>query len=165
MKDSDLLISRRDGVYSVKVSGRANFEYAIPLRELAKTLESGFKCVRIDLSACTAMDSTFMGVLSMLGLKARKSGAAVELLNAGETLRKLLRDLGVFSLFTFRDAADDAADAAWSAPERNSSMLTAAETVTEAHETLVEADLANAERFNGVIEFARQDVERLKGGK
>ncbi|UKI34318.1 MAG: hypothetical protein L6W00_13635 [Lentisphaeria bacterium] len=41
-------------------------------------------------------------------------------------------------------------------------MLTTAETVTEAHQTLVEADSSNAARFDQVIEFARQDVERLK---
>ena len=40
MKETDLLISHRDGVYSVKAAGRANFEYAVPLRELAKTLET-----------------------------------------------------------------------------------------------------------------------------
>lgn len=68
MKESDLLISHRDGVYFVKVSGRANFEYAVPLRELAKTLDN-FRCVRMDMTECLAMDSTFMGVLSMIGSK------------------------------------------------------------------------------------------------
>ena len=164
MKESDLLISHRDGVYSVKVSGRANFEYAVPLRELAKTLDATFKCVQLDMTNCTAMDSTFMGVLSMIALKARKNNAAVELLNAADHLKKLLRDLGVFKLFVFSAASDDAGTETtqWSAPEKNNSLLTAAETVTEAHEVLVEADEANAARFDQVIEFARKDVERLK---
>ena len=163
MKESDLLISHRDGVYSVKVSGRANFEYAVPLRELAKTLDANFKCVRLDMTDCTAMDSTFMGVLSMIALKARKNNATVELLNAADHLKKLLRDLGVYKLFVFT-AGDSDTDAAtqWNAPEKNSSLLVAAETVTEAHEVLVEADEANAEKFDQVIKFARKDVERLK---
>ena len=163
MKESDLLISHHDGVYSVKVAGRANFEYAVPLRELAKTL-SEFKCFRIDLGDCVAMDSTFMGVLSMIGLKSRRCNAAVELLNANDTLKKLLRDLGVSKLFTFTAGTDPDAPP-WSAADGSASrndMLTTAETVTEAHQTLVEADSSNAARFDQVIEFAKQDVERLR---
>ena len=163
MKESDLLISHHDGVYSVKVAGRANFEYAVPLRELAKS-SNEFRCFRIDLGDCVAMDSTFMGVLSMIGLKSRRCNAAVELLNANDTLKKLLRDLGVSKLFTITEGTDPDAPQ-WSAANGNASlndMLTTAETVTEAHQTLVEADSSNAARFDQVIEFARQDVERLK---
>ncbi len=161
MKENDLLISHRDGVYSVKVTGRANFEYAVPLRELAKTL-SEFKCFRIDLGECVAMDSTFMGVLSMIGLKARRCNAQVELLNAGDTLKKLLRDLGVNKLFRFTTGSDPDAPQWNPATAGKADLLTTAETVTEAHQTLVEADSSNAEKFNQVIEFAKQDVERLK---
>ena len=43
-----------------------------------------------------------------------------------------------------------------------SDLLAGAETVEEAHETLVDADSDNAERFASVIKFAKADVERLK---
>ena len=100
----------------------------------------------------------------MIGLKSRRCNATVELLNAGDSLKKLLRDLGVSKLFTFTEGSDPDAPQ-WSAANGNASrndMLTTAETVTEAHQTLVEADSSNAARFDQVIEFARQDVERLK---
>ncbi len=163
MKESDLLISHRDGIYSVKVSGRANFDYAVPLREMAQTLDDDFKCVRLDMADCIAMDSTFMGVLSMIGLKARRGGASVELLNAPDNLRKLLRDLGVVKLFTFTTGVDDAApDWNNTAGRKKNDLLTTAETVAEAHRTLVEADGSNLEKFDQVIKFADQDVERLR---
>ena len=41
-------------------------------------------------------------------------------------------------------------------------MLTTAETVADAHRALVGADSANESKFKQVIEFAEQDVERLK---
>lgn len=160
MKESDLLISHRDDVYFIKVSGRANFEYAVPLRELARTLED-FRCVRMDMSECLAMDSTFMGVLSMIGLKAKRSGAQVELVNASEFLTKLLRDLGVEKLFTFVSGeAEDSQE--YNSAATKADLLTTAETVTEAHESLVEADESNAQKFDQVIAFSKQDVERLK---
>jgi len=165
MKESDLLISHRGSIYFVKVSGRANFEYAVPLRELAMTLDK-FKCVHLDMTECLAMDSTFMGVLSMIGLKAKKAEAKVELANASDFLKKLLRDLGVAQLFEFVTGETDAADtAAYDSAAQEADLLTAAETVTEAHQKLVEANESNAAKFDQVIAFSKQDVERLRKEK
>jgi len=162
MKESDLLISHRDGVYFVKVSGRANFEYAVPLRELAMALDQ-FKCVRLDMTECLAMDSTFMGVLAMIGLKAKKAEAKIELANTSDFLKKLLRDLGVVKLFDF--VVGDTDEASYDSAAKKADLLATAETVTEAHKTLVEANESNAEKFDQVIAFAKQDVERLRKKK
>ncbi|MBR7104629.1 MAG: STAS domain-containing protein [Lentisphaeria bacterium] len=157
MRDTDLLISSRNGVYYVTVTGRANFEYAVPLRDIAKSSNTAGGIV-IDLGSCTAMDSTFMGVLTMLALKNRNS-APVELCNAGPVLQKLLRDLGVAKLFVFKEQAPvENAGAVQQAP----SPLTTAETVSEAHKALADADDANREKFRAVIEYADKDVARLK---
>ncbi len=164
MKESDLMISHRDGIYLVKVIGRANFEYAVPLRELARSVET-FHCVRLDMAECLAMDSTFMGVLAMIGLKAKKLNAKVELLNASEFLTKLLRDLGVQKLFDFvtGEVDDESSPSDESAAAGGKSdLLTTAETVAQAHEVLVEANNENAKIFDQVIEFARQDVDRIR---
>jgi hypothetical protein len=69
-----------------------------------------------------------------------------------------LADLGVDELFTFHEGALETGAAAGGA----SDMLRTAETVEEAHRKLVEADSANAERFNDVINYASADVERLR---
>jgi len=163
MKNSDLTISNRDRSYRIRVSGRANFEYAVPLRELARTLDS-FQGFRIDLAACTAMDSTFMGVLTMIGLKGRKQNVPVELLNASDVLKKLLTDLGVAKLFVFTVNSDAAAAVAGTDGDKTDrpDQLTMAETVAEAHKTLAQADGSNAERFKDVIRYAEDDVERLR---
>ena len=42
------------------------------------------------------------------------------------------------------------------------SLLTTAETVADAHKALVSADESNADKFKAVIDFADQDVARLK---
>ena len=158
MKDQNLTILPDGGGYAVRVRGRANFEYAVPLRDLINR-GAEFDRFRIDLGECLAMDSTFMGVLTMIALRGRKSNVRVELLNASETLQKLLRDLGVAKLFDFTtgSVSGEAAPAAAAA-----GALETAETVAEAHETLVAADGANADRFASVIDYARRDVENLK---
>ena len=163
MRDIDLKIADRGGVYVVKARGRANFEYAVPLRELVKNLVA-FERFCIDLSECTAMDSTFMGVLTMTALKGAKCGKRVEILGASEGLKKLLRDLGVGRLFDFAgvETAPKELLASLTNAQNDPSMLAGAETVKEAHESLVDADEANAARFESVIKYAEADVERLK---
>lgn len=161
MKENDLIITNRGDSYSVRVAGRANFEYATPLRELAKTTER-FTEFRIDLADCVAMDSTFMGVLTMLALKAKSFQVKVELFNASEVLRKLLKDLGVAKLFVFKEGKSGA-EAESGTAGKPTDMLTLAETVAEAHRSLAEAESTNAERFKDVIKFAESDVERLRG--
>ena len=160
MQDSDLLISNRSGVYQIKVSGRANFEYAVPLRNIAKG--SGIiRGIIIDLGNCTAMDSTFMGVLTMFALKGKREQTPVELYNANAVLQKLLRDLGVAKLFTFKEGQMEQPQTG-EASAAPGTLLTTAETVSEAHKALVDADSANQEKFRTVIDYADADVERIK---
>lgn len=160
MRDEDLKISELDGVYAVEVTGRANFDYAVPLRELSGKLTDAAG-LQIDLSKCEAMDSTFMGVLTMLALKLRKRSMQVELIGASDILLKLLGDLGVAKLF---NCVTGTVVFNGKVVENNGTrdMLTTAETVAEAHKALVGADESNAAKFKQVIEFADQDVERLK---
>lgn len=108
------------------------------------------------------MDSTFMGVLTMLALKAKKCNVVIDICNANDTLKKLLRDLGVAKLFNFSEFENSEAGVSG---KEACDMLTAAETVEEAHRTLAEMNSENAEKFKDVIEFTRQDVERLKQNK
>jgi len=99
----------------------------------------------------------------MIGLKAKKAEAKVELANASDFLKKLLRDLGVAKLFDFVVGETD--EAGYDSAARKSDQLATAETVTEAHEKLVEANESNAPKFDQVIAFAKQDVERLRKKK
>ncbi|MBR7107052.1 MAG: STAS domain-containing protein [Lentisphaeria bacterium] len=167
MKAEDLKITAMDKGYLIEVSGRANFDYAVPLRELAEKLVPG-NWIQFDMEYCETMDSTFMGVLTMLALKLRKSNSPqIMLINASAQLNKLLRDLGVAKLFKFVSGGENAAAGTGSVVEfsgRNT-LLDTAQTVVDAHKTLVEADSSNAEKFNQVIEFAEQDVQRLKEDK
>ena len=163
MRDIDLRIASSRDVFLVKARGRANFEYAVPLRELVRSLVT-FERICIDLGECTAMDSTFMGVLTMLALKGAKIGRKVEVLGANDTLKKLLHDLGVGRLFEFSgiEAAPPELLDSLEAAEPDATPLKGAETVKEAHESLVDADSENASRFDSVIKFASEDVDRLK---
>jgi anti-anti-sigma regulatory factor len=162
MKRADLLIAHNKGVYNIKVEGRANFEYGLPLRNFAKNLEGKFEKVCIDLTSCTGMDSTFMGVLAMIGLKARKVGGIVEIVNADANNRHLLIGLGLEKLFVFIDRQETMENVDWQQSESEKDRLTTAETVVEAHQTLMDVDQNNIPKFEKVVEFAQEDLDKIK---
>ena len=160
MNDSDLEISSNAGKYRVIVRGRANFEYAVPLRNIAKTT-GVIEGIAFDLGNCAAMDSSFMGVLSMLALRMiREKKGAVELYNAKENLQKLLQELGILKLFALKEGSLQGGEFSGS-ENGKATLLDTAYTVSEAHKALVEADSANSKKFGTVIEYADADIERL----
>jgi len=166
MKNTDLLIAHNKGAYTIVVEGRANFDYGLPLRNFAKNLDDKFTQIAIDLRACLGMDSTFMGIMAMIGLKAKKNNVQVEILNADENNRYLLEGLGLDKLFKFvnKDTCNICNEKI--APDANScSILDQAETVVDAHKTLTRVDKKNIQKFEKVIEFAQNDVDKLKGKK
>ena len=162
METGEIFISNKDGVHHIRVKGNASFVCAPPLRELAKKLPAEpFNGIKIDLEECTWMDSTFMGMLAMLGLSARKKSVPAEIFNASEQNEKLLCGLGLnkvfeFKLGEFEAAAGDAASNA-TTPESN------AHNVLDAHQTLMDIDINNVPKFEKVVEFVKKDIDRMEG--
>jgi anti-sigma B factor antagonist len=163
MKKADLLIAHNKGAYTIIVEGRANFDYGLPLRDFAKNLDDNFTQIAIDLRGCLGMDSTFMGIMAMIGLKAQKRNVQVEILNAGENNKYLLEGLGLDKLFKFVDKDTcNICDEEIVPDSTLCGQLTTAETVVDAHRTLTHIDEKNIPKFEKVIEFAQEDVDKLK---
>jgi anti-anti-sigma factor len=163
MDDARIYVSRRGGECKVKVAGRATFAICPELRDLVRSLDSDSLVSSgavIDLTECNGMDSTFMGILAMFALQARKLGVEIKILNVSKSNRRLLDGLGLGGLFEFVDGAP-IADSAWD-DDGVSSSSSSAETILEAHKTLMEADEGNVEKFKRVVDMVEKDV---KGGK
>ena len=164
----DLLITNKGGAYRVHVSGRATFECAPSLRNLAKKLETeSFKEIRIDLEKCSWMDSTFMGILAMLALRARKLNAPIYVCNASEQNVALLCGLGLKKFFQF--VTDNAAelentDGVWN-DETPGVSDRKAQTVLEAHQTLMNVDEENIKKFEKVVDMVQRDIDRMNENK
>ena len=165
MEKGEVFISEKDTVTFIRVKGNASFVCAPPLRELAKKLASEpFGGLKIDLEECTWMDSTFMGMLAMLGLNAKKKGVPAEIWNASEQNEKLLCGLGLKKVFafqagTFGDADDAPAASGAGTAESN------ARNVLDAHQTLMDIDEGNVPKFEKVVEYVKKDIDRMEQNK
>jgi len=159
----EVLISSRDGEHLVRVTGRATFDCAPSLRNLAKELENDtFRIIRVDLSKCEWMDSTFMGILAMLGLRARAVKAEMEICGSGKQNTDLLVGLGLGKLFKFTDGCIDE-NGEWQAGVSATDVQAreGAETVLEAHKTLMGVDEQNVQKFEKVVDLVQHDIDQM----
>src|SRR5437867_7339961 len=89
----------------IKIIGWANFNSSLDFKALVSDLrQRGCHYFLLDLSECSLMDSTFLGVLAGFGMKMRQTQpdsreGAIELLNPNTRISELLDDLGVLHLF------------------------------------------------------------------
>ena len=99
-----------------------------------------------------------MGILAMLGLRARAVGAPMIVYNAGDSNTALLHGLGLKKLFEFKTGEMAGAGGKdWSSTETSGQ----AETVLEAHQTLMSADEQNVKKFEKVVELVQKDLDKM----
>jgi len=164
--NDDLKAAITDHAVLIQVTGRGSFKVAAPLKQfiIQVTSQRPLSTVAIDLEECVGMDSTFMGVLAGLAGRLKKNSQTLELINLSEKNVQLLQTLGVDQVLSFyRDDHGHqlAAHETTSVSAAPSSQKEMAETALRAHEKLVQINEANRPKFKRVIEFLKEDVDRL----
>ena len=167
---NNMSVWAQDKVAWIRVEGRANFNSSVDFKALINGLAAkGYNRFVLDLTQCALMDSTFLGVLSGLGLKfsnARNGNpnGTIELLNPNERVADLLENLGVHHLFKMV-----------SGPELSTNRLQPIEqtpaskdhkeltrTSLEAHETLMNINPENVNKFKDVAQFLAEDLKKMQ---
>ena len=143
----------------LKVTGRGTFEVTEAVRRFVSArLESSCPLITFELSGCTGMDSTFMGILAMASRGALAKKAVIELANCTPDVKKGLITLGLKALFRFTDNV--VLDAALSGLDNPSlSREQQHRNILEAHQTLVDAHEGNRAEFQDLIKFLKENPE------
>jgi anti-anti-sigma factor len=170
MPSANMSVLVGDQFACIKIAGRANFSSSVDFKTLLNELrQKGYSYFVLDLSGCTLMDSTFLGVLAGFGLKMMSNengpcNPAVELLNPNARIVDLLECLGVLHLFKVTQGP-------LALPENTQAhahepVCSTKEEVTraclEAHRTLMEINPENVSRFKEVAQFLAEDLKRVK---
>jgi anti-sigma B factor antagonist len=170
---ASLLVAVVGRVVCIKVAGKGNFTCSVDFKKLVAELSSrGYKRFVLDLSECTMMDSTFLGLLAGIGLKfGQKNGEpgdeVVELLNPNPRISDLLENLGVAHLFKIVQSAEPAAEcfqpfAGASTPADRAEVT---RTCLEAHRTLMDLNPENLRKFKDVAQFLAEDLKKLESSE
>jgi anti-anti-sigma factor len=160
------MVAVYDQVVCVKIYGRADFTSSLDLKKLINELwERGYHRFVFELAECMMMDSTFLGVLSGIGLKfcatSNGSSSALELINPNPRIAEVLENLGVAHLFVIRQSTEPVADRfqpLTRAPGTTQADVT--RTCLEAHETLMKIKPENVRKFKDVAQFLAEDLKR-----
>jgi anti-anti-sigma factor len=173
---SSISIGHTETAVLIRVVGHGSHRNSQPLRTAAiEMIESGYARFTVDLAECSAMDSTFLGVLAGIGFRLREPGreGSLRLVNVGPRNRQTLETLGLDRLLTIDDGDEAAVE--HDRPARTELHLLAgsnpvvaertdrdelAALMLEAHEDLGRADPRNVERFEGVTRLLRERASR-----
>jgi anti-anti-sigma factor len=154
----------------IKISGRANFSSSVDFKTVVQELkQKGCNYFVLDLSECTLMDSTFLGVLAGFGLQSSSKppdgrGSCIELLNPNERVTELLESLGVLHLFKLTKGdfqvpeVADAQELTPACPTRDEVRRAC----LEAHQTLIQINPQNAAKFKEVAAFLSEDLKKTR---
>ncbi|OGV79715.1 MAG: hypothetical protein A3K19_06440 [Lentisphaerae bacterium RIFOXYB12_FULL_65_16] len=165
MAEARVLVATTDEVVQVRVLGRATFKVSQELRDFGvRTVKGGAKRFILDLSECQGMDSTFLGVLAMIGLAGRNQAQFV-VVNAAPSIKDLMGGVGLSKLWAYADKP--VAPVTWSglceAAEGAVSVAGMAGLVLEAHRSLMDLDPQNVPKFRDVVELLTAELARTGG--
>ena len=160
-----------DGFSWVRCAGKGSFLTSPALKACVDArIDAGERLVVVDLSACSGMDSTFMGILSALSNRLKKAGGKLQVADPGEKNLHSLVDLGLNYLFEI-----DPPGALWRGHEfalrshlqpftdvKSLSQLQRAEHVLEAHRILSDANEENARKFSGVVGLLESQISQAQ---
>lgn len=150
----------------VKIRGRVSFMNSSPLRDFFQRLIPERDRFIVDFSECATMDSTFLGILAGAALELRKKdpSGTIVLCRLGARNLELVRNLGLHRIMTV-DSGDT--PLAFEKPGQplearsGKAELENARLVLEAHENLIEANEHNLNKFQDVVSFLKNQVERM----
>jgi anti-anti-sigma regulatory factor len=152
-----------EGVVWIRVESRGNYLSSGPVKKFVLAMiNRGHKRFVVDLAACDHMDSTFMGTLAGISQKlGHQEQGLLTVINVRPRNMELLENLGLHLLFRVEALADGEKTPAESGAELMEIPM--AENpdkgiVMAAHEALIAANPANAERFQDVLDYLGKDT-------
>lgn len=171
-----VVVAIQDGVAYLHVVGRGSFKVGGGMKQFGvASIERGCREIVLDMTECTGMDSTFMGVLAGLAfrLKQQPDGGQIHIVNLSTRTLSLLTTLGLdqvvatYMVGETPEAFQPVIAAEYQVEELSggdSSRAGTARTMLEAHENLVNLTPGNLPKFKDVLSFLREDIRNEELG-
>ena len=161
---SAFLVARAGTTVFIRPTGLANMKNAPMLDAfLATDIDQGATTACIDLSACSGMDSTFMGLLVGYAKQMDGSGGRLVIVNPSPANLRLLQMLGVtlvVPVIEKQNAPD--VDFITLASDPQMSPLGRMELVQRAHQNLIKLTDANQGKFSTFLAALEKDLAKLR---
>lgn len=160
-------VGKFEGFSWIRCEGKGSFLNSPAAKEFGESrIKRDELCLVVDLQACTAMDSTFMGTLAGLANRLKEKGGSLQVAGADEKCTHSLEDLGLDFLMEINPV-----EAVWKGVEdkvRDLLKLKVAgikagtvlhtRHILEAHEILSDANEDNRRKFSGVVGSLEEEL-------
>lgn len=160
---TSLSVCVRDHVACVRVTGQAKFRAATDFKNLLLQLQQdGCTDIVLDLSQCPLMDSTFLGVMTVMARRceaSRKAGkpCSLKLYHPSERIVEALANFEILDSFTV--IQDPPQFSSFKRIEDGQhSRVEMTRTCYEAHKELMNCSEENARRFRDATEFFEKNL-------
>ena len=158
---SGIEVGADGAVRILRVTGRGTHLNSPLLKRFARQALEQKLSLHFDLGACTYMDSTFLGMLAGLAVKAREGGLPrILVLQASPRVRDLMENLGIDRLFDFAKGLFKEGASLQPLDPRIISSAEKSRDVLDAHRTLVSVSPANEVKFRDVIALLEEEIAR-----
>ncbi len=164
--EGEILVAVFNETIYVKPFGFATQQNALGLPDFFHTMfQNGNIKVTFDLQECTAMDSTFLGVIATAALNsshdARKN---VVIINAGAQAKRQLQRIGLLQVVAFKE------EPCQPPPDLQLSHIDffhlpnsekeRVKRIKDLHEQLIQLNARNKGKFAGFIEMLNKELEQ-----
>lgn len=165
MSDTSYLVARLGKTVFVRSVGLANMKNAPMLDSfLREELARGASLVCVDLSTCSGMDSTFMGLLVGFSQELVRVDGRLVVVNPTAQNLKLLDMLGVSEVLAVVMQADSAELEFVVIPASPAvSPLQRLEIIRRAHQHLADLNTSNEAKFTAFIQALEGDLRKRAG--
>lgn len=159
--DSVFIALAGDTVW-VRITEKGTFQNSHPIKKwVIEKIEAGCNHIFIELSECTSMDSTFMGIIT--GLSIRMKGLSREpviLTNVSPHNIRLLETLGLNKYLVLKERFDIDSSLIWEPlPIEPLDKMAITRHMLDAHEQLLGTGGVASEQFKNVHKLLKEDLE------
>jgi len=152
----------------IRIEGRGNFQSSGSIRKFVQAMiHRGRREFVVDLAFCDHMDSTFMGTLTGISQTLRELGqGSLLVINVTPRNVDLMENLGLNFLFRIEPADSimkTPAEAEGNLMQLPVDTVMERDIILSAHEALIAANPANADRFHDVLEYLKHGGHGSQG--
>ena len=141
------------------ISGRMTWLYGQTLFDTAMAVLDGGRDLAVDLSGCDYMDSTLLGTLHELTVRAEEAGLTLSLQNVPEDLRNNLEELHMTAVLKqLREQPIELPGQLSNVDLRATDGIRQQQRLLRAHEMLAELSDENREQFANLLSTLRSEL-------
>ncbi|MDD7984319.1 STAS domain-containing protein [Lentisphaera marina] len=157
MQSASITVCIEQDVAHLAVKGRGTFDNSEAIRSFCMmAIEGDSKKININMLECTGMDSTFMGILTMISRMGTMKSCPVELSNVNEANKKNFNSLGISQILNFTNTSTQQIPM-HSLKNEKMSEDAKHKNILDAHQELIDANEANRPVFQDIITYLKEN--------